>query len=418
MTAAAANVPTIAYLTSAYARAADTFIRGEVEQLRAMGFVLHTFSVRRSAAGEAVSEDIKREQENTEYLFHKNAGHLVLAMIKTLATKPARFFAAATLAWRTSAPGVKARVRQFAYLLEACLLAERMAARGVRHLHNHIGENSAAVAMLASVVSGVPYSLTIHGPSEFDRPGQLALGDKVARAAFVVVVSDFGKSQLFRWCDRRHWDKIKVVRCGVNGTFLRAPPTPVPQHPRMVSIGRIAEQKGQLLLVEAAAKVAAQGEDFELVLIGDGPMRDEVQRRIDRLGLQSNVRIAGWMTSEQVRDELVNSRAMILPSFAEGLPVVIMESMALSRPVVSTYVGGIPELVRHGENGWLVPAGSVDELAAAMREVIRATPEQLGRMGAAGAARVAERHDAATELSKLAELIRRSLGGATNAGRE
>jgi glycosyltransferase involved in cell wall biosynthesis len=415
----AVESPNIAYLTSAYARAADTFIRCEVEQLRTMGFTVHTFSVRRSAASEAVSEDIRREQENTEYLLHGNAGQLVLAALKTLATKPARFLAAARLAWRTRTPGVKVLVWQIAYLLEACLLAERMTAKGVRHLHNHIGENSAAVAMLASLVSGIPYSLTIHGPVEFDRPSLLALGEKIARAKFVIAVSDFGRSQLMRWCDLGHWDKIKVVRCGVNGTFLHAPSTPVPQRPRMVSIGRIAEQKGQLLLVEAAAKLAAQGEDFDLVLIGDGPMREQVQQRIDRLGLAPKVRITGWLNSEHVRDELLNSRAMILPSFAEGLPVVIMESLALSRPVISTYIAGIPDLVRHGENGWLVPAGSVEDLAAAMREVIRATPEQLSRMGTAGASRVAERHNVATEVAKLAELIRdSSISGRNADGRE
>ena len=404
--------PTIAYLTSLYARAADTFIRGEVEQLRAAGFTVHTFSVRRSPVNEAVSEDVRREQENTEYLFHRNAGRLFAAGAKMLLRRPGRFFSAAALAWRTSAPGVKGRVWQLAYLLEACLLAERMAARGVRHLHNHIGENSAAVAMLASAMGGVPYSLTIHGPPEFDRPTLLALDEKIARARFVVAVSDFGRSQLFRWCESRHWDKIKVVHCGVNGTFLRHPAVPVPPRPRMVSVGRLAEQKGQLLLIDAAAELAGEGIDFELVLIGDGPMRDQLQQRIERLGLASRVRLAGWMSSEQVRDELVSSRAMVLPSFAEGLPVVIMEALALSRPVISTYIGGIPELVRHGENGWLVPAGSVAELARAMREAILATPERLTEMGRVGAARVAERHDAAAEVAKLAGYIRESVAGA------
>src|SRR4051794_20931721 len=241
--------PTIAYLTSAYARASDTFIRGEIDQLRKLGFTVHTFSVRRSPASEAVSEEIKREQENTEYLLHKNAGQLLAAGAKMLFTRPGKFFAAAKLAWKTSPAGIKARVWQLAYLLEAALLAQRMEVKGVRHLHNHIGENSASVAMLASLMSGVPYSLTIHGPNEFDKPTLLAMDEKIARSTFSVAVSDFGKSQLFRWCDFRYWDKIHVVHCGVNGTFLHQPTTPVPPRPRMVSIGRIAEQKGQLLLI-------------------------------------------------------------------------------------------------------------------------------------------------------------------------
>jgi colanic acid/amylovoran biosynthesis glycosyltransferase len=400
--------PVIAYLTSAYARASDTFIRGEVVQLRKMGFTVYTFSIRRPPAEEAVNEEIRREQQNTEYLFDRNIGQLIFAGLKQLVRRPGRCFSAARLAWRTSSPGIKPHIWQLAYLVEACLLAERLAAKGVRHLHNHIGENSAAVAMLASVLSGIPFSLTIHGPVEFDRPTLLALDEKIARACFVVAVCDFGKSQLCRWCNIHDWDKINVVHCGVNGEFVRQPPTPVPAAPRLVSIGRIAEQKGHLLLVDAAAALAARNIDFELIIIGDGPLRDGLQQQIDRLGLGSRVRITGWINSEQIRNELINSRGLVLPSFAEGLPVAIMECLALGRPVISTFVGGIPELVQDGVNGWLVPAGNLEELARALREALTMSSHQLAKMGDAGRVSVVERHNATTEAAKLARLISRS----------
>lgn len=397
---------TIAYLTSAYARASDSFIRGEVTQLRALGHTVHTFSVRKSPASELVSDDIRREHANTEFLLERgNAARLARAALGMVVRSPARFLEAARLALRCAAPGVKAKVRALAYVLEACLLAQRLKAKEVRHLHNHIGENSAMVAMLAGLLANIPYSLTIHGPGEFDQPTLLALDEKIARSAFAVAVSDYGRSQLLRWSRHGDWDRVHVVHCGVDESFLRHPPTPVPSAPRLVCVGRLAEQKGQLLLIEAAAQLSREGVNFELVLVGDGPMRGAIERLIIRHGLGDRVKIAGWMSSQSVRDELLRSRAMVLPSFAEGLPVVIMEALALHRPVISTYVAGIPELVRNGASGWLVPAGSVDALAEAMRQAVTAPVEQLETMGRAGAALVAERHNAKKEAAKLAELI-------------
>ncbi|RZI85413.1 MAG: colanic acid biosynthesis glycosyltransferase WcaL, partial [Pseudomonas sp.] len=203
-----------------------------------------------------------------------------------------------------------------------------------------------------------------------------------------------------------HWDKVKVVHCGLEAAFHAGPPVPVPAVPRLVCVGRLCEQKGQLLLLEAAQKLAAQGTTFELVLAGDGEMRAEIETLIARHGLQAQVRITGWISSGQVREELLAARALVLPSFAEGLPVVIMEAMALHRPVLTTYVAGIPELVRPGENGWLFPAGAVQELAAAMADCLGQPDEVLQRMGDAAHQRVLERHDIDTEAAKLASYFR------------
>jgi glycosyltransferase involved in cell wall biosynthesis len=318
--------------------------------------------------------------------------------------------AAARLAARTGAPGLKGRLWPLAYLLEAAYLARRLRARGVEHLHNHIGEGSATVAMLASVLADIPFSLTIHGPGEFDRPALLALGEKIRRASFTAAVSEFTRSQLYRWTDRADWPKIHVVHCGLDGTFLDAGAgaDAVPEARRLVCVGRLDEQKGPLLLIEAAAVLAAEGLAFELVLIGDGPLRRPIERRIEQLGLHDHVRLAGWQGTLEVRAAILQARALVLPSFAEGLPVVIMEALALRRPVISTYVAGIPELVAPGACGWLVPAGSVAALAAAMRAALSAPVEDLRRMGRTGAALVAQRHDGAVEAAKLAALIAES----------
>ena len=405
-----ATRPTIAYLTSAYARASDSFIRGEVARLRDLGHTVHTFSVRRGGRDEMVDDDVLREAANTEYLLEAGPFRMALALARATIRTPGRVLNALRLAARTGTPGLKGRLWPLAYLLEAAYLAERLDAKNVRLLHNHIGENSAAVAMLASALSNIPFSMTIHGPGEFDRPTLLALAEKINRSAFTVAISAYGRSQLYRWSDHADWRKIQVVHCGLDGTFFGQPHTPVPQGKRLVCVGRLAEQKGQLLLIEALGQLAAEGVEGEVVLVGDGPLRRPLEDLARSLGLSDRVHFAGWKGAAAVREEILSARAMVLPSFAEGLPVVLMEALALGRPVISTYVAGIPELVAHGVCGWLVPPGSVAALADAMREALDAPAELLERMGRAGAERAARRHDGAIEAEKLSTLIMETLG--------
>ena len=202
--------------------------------------------------------------------------------------------------------------------------------------------------------------------------------------------------------DYSQWGKVKVVHCGLEKAFHSVAPVPVPAAGRLVCIGRLCEQKGQLLLVEAARHLAEKNLDFELVLAGDGEMRPEVERLIALYQLQGKVRITGWISAEQVRDELLAARGMVLASFAEGLPVVIMEAMALRRPVLTTYVAGIPELVQEGVTGWLFPAGSVEALVDAMSKCLESDAATLQAMGDAAYQRVLVRHDIDTEAAKLA----------------
>src|SRR5262249_17334015 len=161
----------------------------------------------------------------------------------------------------------------------------------------------------------------------------------------------------------------------------------------------------QRLLVDAAHRLATRGVKFQLVLAGDGELRKDIETQIAQYNLQGSVRITGWLDSEQVRNEILASRALVLPSVAEGLPVVIMEAMALRRPVLSTYVAGIPELVRPGENGWLVPCGDVDALAETMLACLDAPTDMLERIGEAAHKRVLARHDVDLESAKLAKLF-------------
>jgi len=397
---------TIGYLTSVYARVGDTFIRREVEQLRRLGHTVHTFSIRKPDPGELVTEEIRREYAGTEYVLEAGAGTLALAGLRLAVFASRKFLTAVRLVIRFVPPGIEKRwIRRIVYLLEAAYLAERLAAKNVQHLHNHIGENSALVSMLAAMFRGIPYSLTIHGPGEFDRPTLLALDEKIRRAAFVVTISQFARSQLLRWADYRDWSKIQVVYAGVSPMHLGHGPAPIPQAPRLVNIGRIVEQKGQVILIHAAARLLERGYDFELVIVSDGPMRGEIERLVDQFGLRARVRLTGYLDDQGVFEEILAARALVLPSFAEGLPSVLLEAMALGRPVITTSIAAHSELIEPGINGWLIPAGAVEPLAEAMAEALTAEPAELEQMGRAGAARVAEQHNPETAVAKLRDLF-------------
>ena len=398
-------IKTVGFLTSVYAKQSHTFMRQEVAGLRDLGFDVQTFSIRKPAESEIVDDAVRAEHERTEYILAAGPAKIAMATLGAILRSPRRFLKAARHAMSVGTPGLKGRIYPFIYLAEASYLAGLLRAKKIEHLHNHLGRNSAAVAMLASILADIPFSLTIHGPTEFDEPKTLALREKIHQSAFTVAISEYGRSQLCRWSDRGDWPKIRVVHCGIAPSFLEASPPLPAEAPRLVSVGRLAEQKGQLVLVEAAGLLRDRGVPFEISIVGDGPMRGEIERLIVSLNLGDHVKLSGWKDSKGVRQEILDARLMVLPSFAEGLPVVLMESLALGRPVVSTYVAGIPELVRPGREGWLVPAGSAEALAEAMAEALAASLSDLAIMGHSGAARVAERHNAVTEASKLARLI-------------
>jgi glycosyltransferase involved in cell wall biosynthesis len=276
---------------------------------------------------------------------------------------------------------------------------------GVSHLHAHFGTNPAAVAAIARAWGGPTFSFTAHGPDEFDAPVTMSLASKIKAASFVAAISSYGKSQLMRWSDPAEWDKIKIVRCGVDAEYLNSKPRPIPANStEFVCIARLSAQKGLPLLLDACAQLRANGERFSLMIIGDGELRETLRAQIDRQKLNECVALAGAASSTEIRDALARARAFVLPSFAEGLPVVLMEALAMARPVITTAIAGIPELV-DGECGWLIPAGSTDSLVAAMMEALRATPQDLKAKGAVGRERVRTMHDARRNANGIIEAI-------------
>lgn len=395
----------IAYLINRYPAVSHSFIRREILALERQGHEVLRISIRAGDEGPLSPEDAG-EAKRTHLVLHRGAGTLLLALLRVSLTQPAHAIRALALVWTLGRRAERPLPVHFIYLLEACLIHLLIKAEKAEHLHAHFGTNSAEVAMLVHALGGPPWSFTAHGPEEFDKASFIGLPEKIRRANFVVAISSFGRSQLFRQVGYDQWGKIKIVRCGLEAAFYEHDTDArTTQTPRLVCVGRLCEQKGQLLLLEAAKRLVDAGSKFELVLAGDGEMRGELERTIERFQLKSVVRITGWITSDQVREQILESRALILPSFAEGLPVVLMEAMALRRPVISTFVAGIPELVEPGEHGWLVPAGDVEHLAAAMRDCLACSAEQIASMGQKARDKVTKFHDIDREAQHLAELF-------------
>ena len=397
----------IAYLVNQYPTVSHSFIRREILALESAGVEVMRIALRGWNSPLADPQDL-REREHTHFVLRQGPIALLRALLREATARPRLLFAGWRVATRMAKGSDRSLLYHWIYLVEACVAAGWIRQAGIRHVHAHFGTNSAEVAMLAAPLCGAGYSFTVHGPDEFDRPNAIGLGEKMRRANFVVAISSFTRSQLLRWVERPHWDKIHVVHCGLDLAFHDGALAPQASTARLVCVGRLSAQKGQLLLLDALRKVLDAGHAVELVLAGDGEMRPLLERRVDELGLRAQVRITGWVSAAQVRAELLAARALVLPSFAEGLPVVIMEAMALRRPVITTYIAGIPELVRNGESGWLVPAGDVEALAEGVVACLLAPPETLQRMGDKARQRVLKRHDVDVEVGKLLRLFGRA----------
>lgn len=394
----------ITYLVNQYPKISHSFIRREILALERQGYQIQRLAMR-GWADELRDEEDVRERAITRYVLQDGAAAVALDVLRMILKRPGRFVRALALACRIGSRADRPLPLHLIYLAEACRIVPWMEQHGARHLHAHFGTNATEVAMLANILGGPAYSFTVHGPEEFDKPEFLWLAEKIRRSAFVVAVSAFGRSQLLRWAAYADWAKVQVVHCGIDPSFHAVPPQPIPAAPRLVCVGRLCEQKGQMLLVRAVQALVAKTIPVHLVLAGDGEMRAAIEALIDACGLRQHISITGWLNGERVREEILAARAMVLPSFAEGLPVVVMEAMALRRPVLTTYIAGIPELVRGGQNGWLFPAGDVAELTQALEACLAASPAQLQTMGEAGYLRVMERHAVDTEAAKLARLI-------------
>ena len=395
----------IAYLTGEYPKVSHTFIQREVAALRQLGLTIHTCTVRRAPAADVVGPEQQAEAARTFCILDaaRNPAVPLMALTSACLLSPRRFLSAIALAWRTRPPGARALLWQAFYFVEAAILARHLRHIGAVHLHNHFANSSGNVAMLTWALSGIPFSFTMHGPSEFFEAPKWRLDEKVARAAFTVAISHFCRSQLMYLSDRSHWDRIHIVHCGIDpAAFAPNPDRPPGQH--IAFVGRLDPVKGADLLLDAVAALRSSHPDLRVSILGDGPHGPRIRQRAATLSLSDVVTFLGARPSDDVARLLADADLLVLPSFAEGVPVVLMEAMATGLPVIASAIAGIPELVDHGASGLLIPPGDLDALTRAIASLLD-DPTRRHVMGQNGRAKVIADFNDETEARRLATLF-------------
>ncbi len=397
---ASAEPRRVAYLINQYPAVSHTFIRREILALERMGITVDRIALRGWDATLVDQADLD-ELEKTRFVLKDGVGAVLKAMARMAVKRPGAFAKALKEAMAMSRNAIRPLPYHLIYLAQACRIRDWIDETGATHLHAHFGTNSAEIAYLVHLLDGPEYSFTIHGQDEIEGAKRLHFPRKIGHARFVASVSAYCRAQILREIPVEHWDKMKVIHCGLDETYFAPETPPFPESPRFLSVARISPEKGHLILLDAFAEVYKENPEARLTFAGDGDMRPMVETRIAELELADAVEITGWVDAQRVQAELARASVLVQPSFIEGLPVVIMEAMARHRPIVSTYVAGIPELVTP-DVGWLVPAGDVPALADAMKIAISADSGTLSAMGRAAATRAKERHLVDNEAAKLA----------------
>jgi glycosyltransferase involved in cell wall biosynthesis len=390
-------------MTGEYPRATDTFIQREVTALRALGHHVQTFSVRKPPPTESVVSETELVDEPTIYLLPPRG--LVRAHLGQLVSSPRRYFSALAFAWRHCPPGVRAMTRQLAYFAEAAMLARLLKKHSLRHLHNHFADSSCSVATIAAAMGEFSFSLTMHGPAEFFEPKYWWIGEKIRRALFVNCISHFCRSQAMVFAPSDCWNKLRIVHCGVELVKFE-----MKKHEgrgsRLLFVGRLTAAKGLPILLESVSQVVGATLD----IAGDGPDRKELEERAATLKISERVNFLGYQSQQQVGELLKRADVFVMASFAEGLPVVLMEAMAAGVPVVATHIAGVPELVRDGYNGLLVSPGDVGAATTAIRRLLE-DADIRNRFAVAGRETVERDFDIREESSWLATILTSALIG-------
>lgn len=390
-----ASIP-LAYLVSRYPAISHTFILREIAHLRTLGHQIHTASINAPDRSLDVMDATERAEAERTYGVKQHGTSGALAALGYWALR-----APSALLKTLSASRRFGWLKGLAYTVEAAMVARWMQRQSLAHLHVHFGNAGASVGVLVKQLNNCHLSYTIHGPDEFDDvPGQ-QLAFKMQAADVIVCISQFARSQLMRISAPADWPKFRVCRLGVDASVFQAKPrTLVAAVPQLVSIGRLTPAKGQVLLIQACAQLRERGVPFHLTMVGDGPDRGRVESEIAKLRLQEHVTLTGSLTQAGVREALARADAFVLPSLAEGIPVVLMEAMASYVPCISTPVNGIPELIEHGHTGLLATPGDVDSLVTQLK-LLCTDAELRQRMALAAYAKVTSQFDLFTNVRAL-----------------
>ncbi len=395
----------LAYLLSQYPALSHTFLFREVTGLRERGFDIRLCSINEpDRSRSSLPRDEAAEVDQTFYV-KRTGGFSAMAQCTLESLRsPLHVVAGLLLVLRMAASGRIRLLRHLGYLTEAILVGRWMRRERVTHLHVHFGTAVSTVAWLVSKLFPVTYSMTIHGPDEFYDARALLLSEKVADARFVVCISEFARSQLMLLSDPAHWHKLVVRPLGVDPEEFcpkHAVAAAYPEPFRILCVARYAAAKGLDLLIGASTNLSlSQNRDLIVRIAGDGPERERLRQLSSVPG--SPCDLVGPVPRTVVPDLLAASDAFVLPSFAEGVPISLMEAMACGVPVIATRIAGIPELIRDGVDGLLVAPGSVTELEAAISRLMD-DPALRARLRIAGPRRIRERYNLPHNLDLLAQ---------------
>lgn len=381
----------LAYLLNTYPLISTTFIRREIQAIEALGQPVERFAVRDWDGGLVDPDDIA-EQGKTRYILTGGKGALIKDVLLTLLAHPLRFLMLLPLWWQVWRNAGRNLVQHIAYLLEAMAFARRAKTLGIDHVHVHFSTNAATVALFAQRLGGPSYSFTVHGPDEIvpGEPARLSIREKARDASFIVAITRYCRDRIAQEAPEST-AKIRIVHCGIDLAQFPFSPNPPPSS-RVICIGRLCFNKGQAHIPPAVAQVIGEFPELVVELIGGGEDEAVIREAVAQHGVEDHVILHGWGTGAYVREQLLDGCAMLLPSYAEGLPIGIMEAFAIGRPVLSTTIAGIPELL-DSDCGWIFAPGDEAAIAEALRGIMRATPEERAALGAEGRRRVEERHD-------------------------
>ncbi len=401
----------VAYLNTAYPALTHTFIEREVRALRALGVCVETFSVQRPGQHSRLSEAHEKAAQETFYILDGLAP-MVSSVIRALVTSPAGCLRALVASQQLAPPGLKSRLKHLVYAYEGMRLACELRRRKFGHLHVHMANSGTAVAMMACrYAPSLRYSISIHGSAEFFHVDSWRLASKAEDAMFVRCISNFCRAQVMTWTNPRVWGNFHIVHCGIESAVFLPRPARQPGPLRLITIGRLHPIKGYHLLLDAVAALVKGGLIVDLDMIGDGPERAALEKRAQALGLGARVRFSGAVSQDAIGAHYDQADAIVVSSFMEGVPVVLMEAMAKGLGVIATRVGGIPELVEDGVSGFLVNAGSADALMESIR-VLAADPDLCQRQGKAGRKRVLAEYSLDQVGAGMLGLFKQYLGDA------
>jgi len=395
----------LVYLLSRYPAVSHTFLLNEVWELRKLGFTIEVVSINEpDRSRSSMPADEAEETEKTFYIKSTSVALAAWIAAKTLILRPGAFGRGLTAALRLGRGDLIATLYALFYFVEALILGDWMRLRGQHHLHIHFCGPVATVGMLASMTWRFPYSLTVHGPDEFYDVEKFYLREKLERAEFILCISNFCRSQLMRITSPEHWGKMHLVRLGVDPSLF----FPMQQKRQsdgtleILCVGRLVESKGQLILLRACKLLLSQGYSLQVRLVGAGPDREYLEAFTEQMGIPAV--FEGAKNRDETRQLLRRADIFALASFAEGVPVSLMEAMAMEVPCVSTYVAGIPELIRDGIEGLLVPASSAEALASALQRLFD-DPLLRRNLGAAGCKRVLGLYNLPLNICSLARVL-------------